>query len=234
MDWSTHTTPAPGRTSRRRVRLTLAAIGLAALPVVGSGADLTVRVVDRDDAVPIEGAAVCLGTSADPSQLGGYWTPADGRVVFAEVPRAPLVLTVSKGGYRAQRRQVTIGPGDQVLRIVLPAGGGEEFACDASARFEQPGLTVSRFRINDGAAVTGRRQVTLDFEVSAPATEYRAGESPDLAGAQWRAMEPAPSFELSPGPGRKTVYLQVRRHREVQGARLETQSDVVSDAIRLQ
>ncbi len=233
MDSPARSTAAPRRTSMPRSRLGLPAIGLAALPAVVSGADLTVRVVDGDDANPVEAAAVCLGTLADPSQLGGYWTPADGRVVFTKVPRAPLVLTISKSGYRAQRRRITIGPGDQIIQMVLPAGGGEEFACDADTQFEAPGLTVTSFRINHGAAVTARRRVTLDFEVSGDATEYRAGESPDLTAAQWRSMEPAPSFELSPGPGSKTVYLQVRRRREAQGARLETQSEVVSDTIRL-
>ena len=42
-----------------------------------------------------------------------------------------------------------------------------------------------------------------------------------------------PRFELSAGPGRKTVHLQLRRYRVAEGARLETRSEVLSDSIVL-
>jgi hypothetical protein len=70
----------------------------------------------------------------------------------------------------------------------------------------------------------------LDFS-SDGATQYRASESSDLADAQWRPVEGTPTFELSAGPGRKTVYLELRRYREAEGARLETRSDVLADSI---
>lgn len=85
---------------------------------------------------------------------------------------------------------------------------------------------VTYFQINRGQESTISRTVTLNF-TSERASQYRASERQDFAGAQWKYMTTPPTYTLSPGDGRKTVYLQVK------GA-MDRVSVVVSDSISLQ
>jgi hypothetical protein len=84
--------------------------------------------------------------------------------------------------------------------------------------------TVTSFAINEGAETTASRTVTLN-NTAKLAEEYLASEASDFAGATWTAYSAAPTFELSPGDGVKTVYLKVR------GALGE--SEAVQDTITL-
>lgn len=227
--------PAAGR-ARRRASSGAAAAGLAllmaAMPGGAFAADLTVRVLNKSTGQPLEGASACLGTDADPVQLGARHTGPDGKAAFADVPGAPLSLIVSKSGYRSERKAVSGGPYDQELTILLAKGSGGRYSCDAGAVVTRKAGPAPPFLLDRGAAVTADRRVSLHFSAER-ATEYRASESSDFAGAEWRTIEGTPAFELSAGPGRKTVYLQLRRYREAEGARLETRSEVLSDSIVL-
>lgn len=206
---------------------------LVALPLVGWGADLQVRVMSRETGRVVPNVSVCLGTPADPSQLGARRTPGDGTVLFRDVPRAPLILTVSGVGYRPEERRLSALDHNAVMVVQVTTGGGPPVGCEAPPLERARGFVVPGFRINAGADSTGRRRVTLNFVVPDGVTEYRASESPEFPDAQWREIRRAPTFELSPGEGTKTVYLQLRRYREVEGARLETRSRVAADSIRL-
>ncbi len=194
-----------------------------------------VRVLDGRDGRPLAGAAVCLGTAANPSQFGAWLTPADGTVVFREVPDTTLVLTLSCEGFHGRRRVLPRARYDRHYNITLYRGGlGPQ--CEGARPYGRPGpaaVTVRNFRLDGGAAVTRDREVTLDFEASAGVTHYRAAESPDLDDVPWRPLTDRPVFRLGPGPGRKTVYLQVRKYRKTRGAALELVSAVVSDTIEL-
>jgi hypothetical protein len=194
--------------------------------------DLTVRVLAKSTGKPLEGASVCLGTNADPVQLGARRTSADGKAAFRDVPGAPLSLIVSRSGYQSERRGVSAGPFDQDITMLLATGRSAGFSCEAGAVVSARPAPAPGFRLDRGAPVTTDRRVTLDF-ASDGATQYRASESSDFAGAEWQPIEGTPTFELSAGPGRKTVYLQLRRYRETEGARLETRSDALSDSIVL-
>lgn len=197
-------------------------------------ANLTVQVLERGSGTPVEGAAVCLGTGADPGQLGALRSSADGQVVFEDILDAPLLLTVSKSGYRGEQRDLDGLRFDRALTVLLPRGGlGPR--CDAPlAGGDEAGLAVARFRIDGGAETTPRRQVILNFVTNGAPTHYRVSESQDFADARWLPLASGPTFELSPTGGDKTVYLQVRKHRQTEGLSLETRSEVVSDSIVLQ
>lgn len=222
---------------RRRVLCALFAVGAVAAAPAAGAAELKVQVHDEGSRQPLQGAAVCLGTPADLGQMGAYLTGSDGSVTYGDLLTAPLVLTVSKAGYRGTR--IDIGPSDtdRVLMVPLATGGGGPVchgpytAVPASA---SGGVTVRDFRINHGAASTASAVVQLDFAASGAPNEYRASENPDFAGASWQRYQGrAPGFHLSPGAGRKTVYLQVRRLRAAGHSHLEITSNVARASIVL-
>ena len=198
-----------------------------------SAAELTVRVFERGGKAPLQGVAVCLGTSARITQFGAKLTDAGGYVVFSGVPRTSLVLTASGSGYMGTQERITGSGENRMLVLSLPAGGGgAECPLDQDAAASRGGtLGVESFILNGGAAVTTDAVVTLDYKISGHATQYRASEQPDFQGADWLALDASPRYRLSPGSGNKTVYFQVRRYARINGADIETRSSVVHDAI---
>lgn len=85
--------------------------------------------------------------------------------------------------------------------------------------------SVTFFSINNGAAATASRIVTLNNSCTGSPTEYMASESSSFVGASWQTYSAAPSFTLSSGNGTKTVYFKVRNQYGV--------SATVSDSITL-
>jgi hypothetical protein len=204
--------------------------------VAVSAAEVQVRVFERGGKAPLVGVAVCLGTPARISQFGARLTDEDGNAVFGNVPRATLLVTASKNGYKAEQKNMGASSSDRLLVISLPGGGGG-VQCElgeAAVELSGKGLSLSRFAMNNGAAVTKTLSVTLDNSVTGQPTQYRASESPDFKGAEWENYKNAPAFSLSTGLGKKTVYFQVRRHATLGGANLETLSPVRTDSILLQ
>jgi hypothetical protein len=200
-----------------------------------SAADVQVRVFERGGEA-LSGVAVCLGTPARISQFGARQTDANGNAVFGDVPRATLLVTASKNGYKAEQKSMGAAAGNRMLVISLPTGGGGT-QCplgEGVAKASGSGLSISRLGMNKGAATTATPNVTLDNVVNGKPTQYRASERADFKGANWQDYTPAPAFQLSGGQGRKTVYFQVRRHATLNGSDLETLSPVRKDSILLQ
>lgn len=209
---------------------------LLTLSVAAAAADLRVRVFERGGKAPLAGAAVCLGTAANLDQFGSSRTDNEGYVIFTDVPRASLLVTASMAGYQSgQERMITSTTNRLLVMTLTNGGGGPQCAPDVGAvSADAGGLEIARFVLNGGAGVTAGRSVTLDNRVAGQPTQYRASERRDFSGADWQTYATAPQFELSAGPERKTVYLQVRRHATVNGAILETLSPVVRASIVLQ
>ena len=209
---------------------------LLTLSVTAAATDLRVRVFERGGKAPLAGVAVCLGTAASPDQFGSSLTDNEGFVVFTDVPRATLQVTASRDGYQSARERLVTSNTNRMLVMTLTTGGGGP-RCNTdlgAASVVSGGLDVARFALNGGARVTTSRSISLDNRVTGQPTQYRASEQRDFAGADWQEYASAPLFELSAEPGRKTVYLQVRRHATVNGAVLETLSPVVQASIVLQ
>jgi hypothetical protein len=82
---------------------------------------------------------------------------------------------------------------------------------------------VISFSINNNERSTISRTVTLN-NVTENAKYFAASEKPDLQGAYWKNMHPAPSYILSEGYETKTVYFQVA---DAKGRK----SDIVRDTI---
>lgn len=206
------------------------------LPLAASAADIRVRVFERGDQTPLVNAAVCLGTSARIDQFGAHMTDNEGYVSFTDVPRAPLLITVSRTGYRAAQEALVTSTSNRMLVMSLSTGGGGT-PCplgNSVSRVYSGGLSVSRFLLDNGKAVTADPTVTLNNQVNSQATQYRASERADFSGASWQEYSVAPAFQLSPGPGKKVVYFQVRRHATAGDANIETLSPTARDSITLQ
>lgn len=209
---------------------------LLTLSTAAAATELRVRVYERGAKAPLAGVAVCLGTAASPDQFGASLTDSAGFAVFTDVPRAALLITASRDGYQSgQERLITSNTKRMLVMTLSSGGGGPRCKTDeGAASVLAGGLEIAGFTLNGGARVTTRRSVSLDNRVSGQPTQYRASERRDFSGADWQAYAGAPQFELSAGPGQKTVYLQVRRHATVNGAILETLSPVVRASIALQ
>ena len=208
---------------------------MAWMAFAANAADLQVRVFERGGKVPLAGVSVCLGTQARLDQFGAARTDGEGYVLFSEVPQAQVVVTASRSGYKSEQELMVTSNANRLLVMSLPAGGGGP-ECTLGrqvAVLASSGLKVRQFRINAGASATDSRTITLNHRLSGAATEYRASERRDMAGAEWQSYADAPEFTLSEGTGVKRVYLQVRRHSTVNGASLESLSPVVQDTIRL-
>ena len=214
----------------------LLAMLLPVMSACGSAAELSVRIFDRGGKAPLEGAAVCLGTSARLSQFGAGLTNPEGYAVFSNVPRTRLLVTVSRPGYMGAQERMAGSGKNRMLVLSLPTGGGgvrcpldRDVEATTTAR-----LVLESFLLNEGAAVTADSLVTLDSRITGQATQYRASERADFQDAKWRVYEGRPRFRLSAGAGVKTVYFQLRRHAMINGAGLETRSPVMHDSINVQ
>lgn len=120
---------------------------------------------------------------------------------------------------------LSAGSGAKTIYFKVKNRFGESFVRSDSISFvAKP--SVTGFAINDGAAGTTSRSVTLDCTVAHNPTHYMASEVPTFAGAIWKTWRPNPAFQLSPAFGNKTVYLKVKN--------AAGESRAVSDSIRLQ
>ncbi|ADE15634.1 conserved hypothetical protein [Nitrosococcus halophilus Nc 4] len=221
------------RSAVARVLLLLSTPGLFAGNLWA--ANLQIQVVAGDKKTPLEKAAVCLGTSPNPQQFGASLTGKKGRVLFHELQPVPLILTVSKPGFRGEQRIVGRQTLNRVMVVSLAPGGGGP-TCQALPQAKTKASTaaellVKDLAINRGAPLTRSRKVTLFFTVEGKPTQYRASQFPDFRDAPWQAFVLTPQFELSPGSGEKTIYLQVRRHREIDGSYLQTVSNTTEGSI---
>ena len=211
------------------------AAALAASAQMAAGADLRVRVFESGGNVPLAGVAVCLGTRARPDQFGAILTDSNGYALFDSLPSAQLLLTAAMPGFKSEQELVVMSNTNRMLLLSLSGGGGGP-NCKAGgpAIHADANLKVERFAINNGAAVTAGRSVTLNHAASGAVTQYRASERSDFSDAEWQDYTAAPLFNLSSGDGEKQVWFQVRRHSSMNDAVVETVSPPVSDTIKLQ
>jgi hypothetical protein len=233
--WRENGVASPTLRGKQMILLTLLFVALV-LPTLAQAAELKVRVFERGGKHPLGGVSVCLGTAANPTQFGSLQTDGAGYAQFADIPRAPLLITASKAGYKGEQQSLVTSSMPRLLVMSLASGGGGAQCARVGARAVEStgGMQVTDFRINNGAAASTNGQVHLDHRVSGHPNEYRASENPNFSDAQWQPYNDHPVFTLSPGDGKKTVYFQVRRYSKINGADIQTLSGVVHDSIVLQ
>jgi len=221
--------------NKRNVRILYFLVGtmLAFLIPAGQAAAyesawLEVRVVNKHDDRPISNAAVCLGTTASVDQFGASRSDASGIIRFEDLPRNPLLVTVSKQGFqgRAQRLEPMYESRVLVVKIV-PGGGGPacDVAIEASSPEEvSPGLEIVALNVSRARAEGNGNRVFVSVEVSGKANQVRISEQPDFSGAQWQPFESPVAYQLNQGAGMKRIYVQVRRLAQTQGGSIEVVS----------
>lgn len=126
--------------------------------------------------------------------------------------RAGLVIRISDGRQSidipAKIIQIAVGPAKPI---------NTQGPVDTSPRLidttktSSTGPVVMSVAINAGAASTASTRVTLNMSVQ-NAAYYRASENSAFTGASWQSwtITAVPPFDLSPGNGTKTVYVQVK------------------------
>ncbi len=118
--------------------------------------------------------------------------------------------------------------GTKTVYFKVRNGAGEcDYPLSVTILLIEPGApAVTGLAINNGAATTTTRAVTLNNTCSNAPYEYIASERSDFSGsAGWLPYSTAPSFPLSPGNGGKPVFFKVRN--------AVGESAAVSDGIKL-
>lgn len=102
-------------------------------------------------------------------------------------------------------------------------------SCTVTASFKLLAPKISSFKINNDAVETAIQSVSLNFSMATGSTPtgYRASERSDFVNSSWKAFVAVPTFELSPGAGSKTVYLQLS------DSSTGSVSNVMSDSINM-
>jgi len=225
------------------VRAIATLVLLSGLVQAGWAGSVSVQVTKRWTKDPVQDATVCLGSATNFARFGVRRTDAKGTVQFDNSPHTNVVLTVSKSGYKGRQIGLDRFPRDRGLLLTLPAGGGgpqcgEAISVASLASVSQSGSTrfipsIMDFRINGGQTATPSRTVTLTYALTGNASHYRASERSDFKTAEWQPLEPEVRYDLTDGSGLRTVYFQVKKLTSMQGAELESLSDVTIDTILL-
>ncbi|MFZ0929777.1 MAG: S53 family peptidase, partial [Syntrophobacteraceae bacterium] len=139
------------------------------------------------------GPASAVGAGAMWKIDNGQWN-ASGATVTGVGPHTLKFKSVP--GYKAPAAQ----------KVVLSYGQ----AGAASGTYVFPPILQS-FQIDGGATTTSSPNVTLNNTTTGGTpTYYIASQFASFMGAAWKPYSPAPSFTLSFGKGKQTVYLMVR------------------------
>ncbi|MEM7206947.1 MAG: hypothetical protein AAF434_03905 [Pseudomonadota bacterium] len=218
----------------RSITLGVVALGLSATV---NSAQISVHVTDGQLGKSLSGAAVCLGTPANPVQFGGQLTQENGHAVFDDVPETPLVLTISRTDYTGYQRTHGAKQFDITLQVGLQSGGLGPL-CELGELSNLPqmtdgAITVSALKLNGGARSTGSREITINASTTGAPTHYRVAEHWSFDGAEWLELSGTPKFTLSRGAGSKAIYFQVRRLKSLAGGEVESLSGIAQTSIVL-
>ncbi len=195
-----HTYTCPGTYPVRLTLVLLSGLSLSFEQGCTVGDGITQQPVGQTASV---GEQVCYGVEASGTGLSYQWqVSTDNGVSWTNIPgetNTQYCFTAQTGDNGKQFRCMI------TLSCSFPSKA-------ASFTEKPPGdkPLVNAFAINNGAASTTSRIVTLNNTCSNNPTEYMASESSSFSGATWQPYATAPSFTLSAGNGTKTVYFKVK------------------------
>ncbi len=197
---------------------------------------LEVHVIDRQTAQPLRDASVCLGTSARPDQFGSRRTDHKGIVRFQDLLPNPLVLSVSRKGFRSQQRAVEPMYQSRIMVLKLASGGGgpecHALPLQKPVPLAASGITIRHATVRRDDTASSAREVIIDVTVNGKAGQIRIGERADLSGSEWQDLQGRTPYTLS-GDHVTRLYVQVRRKLEAEGATIEEVSPVRQVQFRL-
>ena len=214
-----------GKNQNVKVTLTNVSQTIPSAPTAPTAPSAALRINDGADCVIVDGV-VLANTVTGPAPKG--YRASEDRSLIRTAPwtlysaRPPFTLSAGAG-------KKTV-----YFQVQSPVAGtlvDSEIVSYTINRVAPRSSAV--FNINNGAATTFNRTVTLNntasFTPSGPNPRYLASEDPNFAGAQWQAYGTEPQFTLSAGTGSKTVYFMASR--EVCGRVVATPP--VSDTIEI-
>ncbi len=195
----------------------------------GMSMALTVQVLDRTAGEAIQGASVCLGTRANPEQLGAKRTAADGMVRFDKALPDQVLVTVTKSGFKGNRQVLETASTNQMLVLKLASGGGGP-QCSAPATQsngqDSGGLRIVEVDVAKQVSTGAEDHVLVSVNVEGKANQIRISESADMSEAEWQALRTPIAYRLGGNSGARDIYLQVRRYAQAEGAKIEVISPV--------
>jgi hypothetical protein len=206
--------------------------GLAACLLSGNAVSaearwLEVHLFDNQSGQPLQGAAVCLGTNARVDQFGAQRTDRNGVVRFNDVRPYEIVLTASRQGYQGRQQLLEPVYESRVLIVKLVTGGGGA-ECAAPVAETQPasGLLITTIQVRRDPVATTAGGVLVSARLNGDANQIRISEQADFTGASWQPYSATVPYSMSAAAGLKTLFVQVRRVSQLQGAEIEVASPV--------
>jgi len=201
---------------------------------------IKIHVHDANNARPLKGVAVCLGTPGNTNQFGAVRTDVRGNAIFSnKLPVTPILLTVSGSQYKGLQRVLPVVRDIDLVRTIdLPLGGLGP-VCYAPpdmikinpATSKRTVLRITKVQLDRGHETTSSRSVILSPRISGTPTHYRISEDPEFKDSSWHEYQKTPLYTLSNGEGRKRVYFQVRRAIENDKGSIQVTSNIASDWI---
>ncbi|MDT8386178.1 MAG: hypothetical protein RQ736_01585 [Thiogranum sp.] len=192
---------------------------------------LTVQVLGGSTGDAIENASVCLGTSANPEQLGAKRTAIDGMARFDITLPDQVLITVAKPGFKGSRQLLQTGSPNQMLVLKLASGGGGP-QCSAPAtqsnRQDSGGLNIVDIDVAKPASTGTADHVLVSVAVEGKANQIRISGSADMSETEWQALRNPIAYQLDGSSGPREIYIQVRRYAQTEGANIEIISPVRS------
>jgi len=170
---------------------------------------------------PVSGASVCLGIHGKYAQYGSARTDENGQVLM-DVPRVPMILTISKNSFSSVRTSEP-ARGFNLIKQIELSKGHPNVLCQAGS----PPVSESSVRIGNVLVSESTFSTVLEPTVSGEPTQYRVSRSPSFTGSKWQRFEStiALSTRLSE---ENEVYLQMRRYKGTSKSWIEARSEVVS------
>jgi len=193
---------------------------LLASPASVYAAQFGVSVIDSAGQ-PVSGADVCLGIHGKYSQYGAARTDEKGQVLM-EVPRVPMVVTISKNRYTSVRMNEPARGFNLIKRVELDKGHP-----NVLCRVGSPPVSTSSVRIGNVLVSESAFSTVLMPTVSGEPTQYRVSRSPSFTGSKWRRFESSIALSTSLSEENE-VYLQMRRYKGSGKSWIEARSEVVS------
>lgn len=188
---------------------------------------LTVQVLDRSTGEALDNASVCLGTRANPEQLGAKRTSTDGMARFDNALPDQVLITVAKSGFKGNRQ--VLETANQMLVLKLASGGGGP-QCNAPATQangqDYGGLSIVDIDVEKQAPTGAGEHVLVSVTVEGKANQIRISESADMSEAEWQALRTPIAYRLDGNSGAREIYVQVRRYAQTEGAKIEIISPV--------
>lgn len=189
-------------------------------------ASFGVRVID-EQGQPLAGAAVCIGTAANPGQFGAFMTAADGSARIDNAPAVPLRITVSKEAFQGVHFEEPIRNWNLMTDVTL-LRDGEGPVCDISGHADAQAADSERLKISYLNAFKSRAGYTIESDIQGAPTHYRVSHRKDFAGAKWQPYQKAVTYR---GAAKDALYFQVKRFSGNTGSWLEARSAVADIAI---